>query len=589
MWCLKSGLKCSFLIIAPVCLGGILLVCATPLNAKSNTVPELELVGAPSGLADNIRAHIDVAEESCVINGPQQQLLLGNLKQKVQRAAQAVGYYHLRYTHELIQTSNCWNLALNIEPGEPVIIENIDIVIEGEGRLDPAFLQYLKKDLPVKAGDRLDHGRYEKIKNEFVSIATSHGYFFALFTVAELRIDASEYRADIVLHFDSGQKMQFGQVHYPETVLSAETLGRYTTFETGDAYNEDRLHELQRALDDSQYFDQVRVQPKPEEAAGGQVPVDVELSSRKQHAYQFGVGASTDTGPRTRFSYENRYLNDRGHRLKYDLILSPVRSETKFNYMLPLAKPATQHLDLYTGFLTEETDTSRQDLFTLGAGYTRTSKRNWLQTIFLNFQREDFEVAGTKERIDLLIPGISWSKLKTDDPLYPLYGWRLQSKLRAANENLGSDISFYQAYAAVKTVYKLGPGRILLRLEGGVTEVDDFDRLPASVRFFAGGDNSVRGYDYQSLGPVDENGEVIGGANLLVGSVEYDIRVGGRWALAVFYDRGNAFNDGQVDYKRGVGIGLRWLSPIGPIRVDVARALDNDDDIQLHLSMGPDL
>jgi translocation and assembly module TamA len=172
---------------------------------------------------------------------------------------------------------------------------------------------------------------------------------------------------------------------------------------------------------------------------------------------------------------------------------------------------------------------------------------------------------------------------------------------------LGSDTDFAQAWVSAKHINGFGPlfgvvpllglsrARLLLRAEAGLTEYADFDELPASIRFFAGGDSSVRGYDYQSLGPTDDNGDVSGGPQLLVGSAEVDYRVWRKWAVAAFIDAGNAFylddtpSFGDINFARGVGVGLRWLSPLGPIRFDVAKALDVNQSVRFHLSMGPDL
>lgn len=567
----------------------MLFLFAVPVYAVSNRTPGLTIDGASPALTENIRAYIGIDSESCSFDRPQRLLFVQRLNRDVHQAAKALGFYHLEYASEFIDKDGCWNLHLQVRPGEPVRVNRIDVQVTGSGEQDNAFRKYLADELPVNKGDKLDHSRYEKIKSDLSGIAISRGYFDAEFDVSELRINVGENVANIIIHYDTGQRLSFGEIRFPETVLSEEMLLRYRTFESGSPYNIEQVDELQSVLDDSQYFSRVRVEPKLDETVDGQVPVNVELTPRKQHAFSFGAGASTDTGPRVRFGYENRYLNAYGHRLNYDLTLSPVRSETKLDYKIPLSKPATRHLDLYTGILTEETDSSEQDTFTLGAGYTMALGNNWAQTIFLNYEREDFLVADVEETTDLLMPGVSWTKVKSDDPLYPLRGWRLYARFRTADEALGSDVSFYQTTVSAKTITKWGPGRMLLRVDAGATAVDDFNALPASVRFFAGGDNSVRGYDYESLGPVDENGEVIGGANLLVGSAEYDFRIGRQWSFAVFYDIGNAFDQGEVDYKRGTGFGLRWLSPVGPIRIDVASALDNDNEIRLHLSMGPDL
>jgi translocation and assembly module TamA len=131
---------------------------------------------------------------------------------------------------------------------------------------------------------------------------------------------------------------------------------------------------------------------------------------------------------------------------------------------------------------------------------------------------------------------------------------------------------------------------LITRLDIGRTGIDDFTQLPASLRFFAGGDQSVRGYSYNTLGPTDAQGAVVGGPHLLVGSVEYEHALASKWSAAVFFDQGNALNDFRDPLKKGAGVGVRWRTPIGQIRVDVAAALSEPGrPRRFHISIGPDL
>jgi translocation and assembly module TamA len=173
--------------------------------------------------------------------------------------------------------------------------------------------------------------------------------------------------------------------------------------------------------------------------------------------------------------------------------------------------------------------------------------------------------------------------------MYPTRGWRLFGQFSGAHENLLSDISFAQIYGSAKLVHQFGPGRLLIRGEGATTLADEVLELPFSVRFFTGGDLSVRGYQFGELGATNKEGEVVGGKHLLVGSIEYDFRVRGNWIAAAFFDTGNSFGDfGNMKLKQSAGLGIRWLSPIGPIRFDAARGL-NDGGFRFHITMGPDL
>ncbi|MDF1529045.1 MAG: BamA/TamA family outer membrane protein, partial [Sedimenticola sp.] len=163
-------------------------------------------------------------------------------------------------------------------------------------------------------------------------------------------------------------------------------------------------------------------------------------------------------------------------------------------------------------------------------------------------------------------------------------------ELKGAEEALFSDVRFFQLQAAAKWIYPLGAGRLLIRGDTGLTLTEDFEKLPASYRFFAGGDQSVRGYGYQALGPKNTDGTVVGGRYLLSGSVEYEYPIKDDWSAALFVDAGNAVDGWNEELKRSAGVGLRWRSPVGPIRLDLAIPEDtSEDSFRIHFSMGADL
>ncbi|RYZ94451.1 MAG: outer membrane protein assembly factor, partial [Moraxellaceae bacterium] len=255
----------------------------------------------------------------------------------------------------------------------------------------------------------------------------------------------------------------------------------------------------------------------------------------------------------------------------------------------------------------EETNNTYSNKDTFGVSYTNYQRDHWLHTYAVNVENEDSRLAGVDNFTHLLIPSVTFSRTQTDLSPYPLEGWSLLARASGSPKTLGSSVSYEQLYLRGKYIFPFGGGRFLLRSEFGVTEVNDRDDLPASVRFFAGGGNSVRGYDYKSIGPMEdyrdkETGEkiidektgdykkeVVGGRNLLVNSVEYDYRVRPTWAVAAFFDIGDASDQFKFAFKRGAGLGVRWISPIGPVRIDVARGLDDPKAWNLHISMGPDL
>src|SRR5690606_37200270 len=253
-------------------------------------------------------------------------------------------------------------------------------------------------------------------------------------------------------------------------------------------------------------------------------------------------------------------------------------------------RPAYDKLQLYTGFGEEKLNQAQSQRLATGLNYSTWQGGQWVNSYGLSAEREDYRFGeDPSQRSELIIPSFSTSITNGPQTGYPLHGWSVMGRVKGGSESLGSSTDFLQGYGRIKFIQKFGPGRFLLRVEGGVTEVHNFDELPISLRFFAGGDASVRGYDYKTLGPMNDDEIVVGGSRLLTTSVEYDYRIYGDWAVAVFWDEGNAFN--REDYKRyrGVGTGIRWISPVGPVRIDVAKALDGDKGWRLHLSVGPDL
>ncbi|WP_018954643.1 autotransporter assembly complex protein TamA [Thioalkalivibrio sulfidiphilus] len=567
----------------------VMLLACLPLGTAQAQSPRLNITGVGSELEDNIRVHLSIAREDCELPAWRERPLLRRANDESREALRALGYYRPELEMDFRRTEDCWTLEVRVQPGEPVRVRAVEVTLDGEAGDDPAF-RTLLADAPMKPGDVLRHDRYEQLRNSLTRLAADRGYLDNRIITRELRVHAGEGVADAVIHMDSGVRYRFGIITIEQDILKPEFVDKFLPFEEGEPYDSVRLIDLQQALVDGNYFSDVRVRTETEARADGAVPIRVELTPRPRHAYLAGIGASTDIGPRLRLGYEHRYANRSGHRYNADMEFSPVRSGVGFNYEIPLQEPARERLNLMARYQTEDTDTVRSDLYGLGVSHTRQHDSGWLETRSLVYEREDYTVAGITDRSDLLMPGLSFSRVRADHPVFPRRGWRLYGGVRGAHEDLGSSVSFAQVHGRAKLITPFGPGRLITRGEGGATQADLVTELPSSVRFFAGGDNSVRGYGYQRLGPTNADGEVIGGRHLLTGSVEYEIPLFGKWSAAAFVDSGNAYDRiDDFDPKTGVGLGIRWRSPIGPIRVDIAHPVDGDENFRLHLTMGADL
>jgi translocation and assembly module TamA len=579
---------------------GILIaqVVAPPVAVAAS--PHITINGGPDVLRDNVRHYLSIAEEPC--DAPEWRLkaLLNDAEAEIRNAAEALGFYQLKFTSSLTQQNNCWQLALELTPGPPVNVAQVHVVINGEGYGDGAF-QDLQNNPGLVVGERLNHGIYENLKNRISTLAASRGYFDGKFDTTVIRVDVAKDAAEIELVYDTGPRYRIGEIRIKQDVLREKFVKRYLSFKTGDYYDTDTMLELKSIYNATGYFNIATATPDLQNLHDKTVDVDIVLEERKRHSYAGGIGIATDTGPRIRLGFEDRYVNDRGHSINADMSYSNIKTTAQLYYTIPMKKPSYEFLKIYTGYEKEDTDTLYSNKRTYGTSYSYYRSR-WLHTYAVNIENETSIVGAEPMQFShLLIPSYTLTRTETDGNPYPLRGWSLLGRLSGSPTTLGSDVSYLQGYARAKYIYSFERhGRLLVRTEVGLTQIDGgINELPGSVRFFAGGDNSVRGYDYKSLGPTkkvpDEDDKtklidkVVGGNNLWVGSIEYDYRIKGNWAAAAFYDLGNAADDTHLELKRGVGAGIRYISPIGPVRLDVARALDEPKGWAVHISMGPDL
>lgn len=499
------------------------------------------------------------------------------------------GYYSPDITGELTLSDSVWQATYQIETGEPVLIETVDVQLTGDAEHDEEF-QSLLESFSLATGQQLNHNKYEDAKKSLLRLAASRGYFDGELTRSEVNVYPEKRSATVYLYYKSGVRYRFDTIDYPDTVVGDRLLKKLQPINAGDAYSDSDVLSFRNNLSNSGYFDVVSVRTLREQRADGRVPLQITLVEKPKHLYTAGLGYGTDTGVRLGLGWENRYINDRGHRLQTDARLSQVENSLSADYVMPFWSETINSIGFNTEFKQQDTDTSESQSYAVGSYYQR-QRFGWDETGSIKLLQEDFDVSDDSESALLLIPGISWSRTWADNTLYTRHGGRLSLSLSGASESLLSDISFGQVTLRGKYIRSIGESsRIITRAAIGATEVSDFEQFPSSLRFFAGGDSSIRGYDYQSLGPEGDDGEVEGGRYLAVGSIEYENMFLGDWGGAVFTDFGNAYNSFSDPIEYSVGIGVRWRSPVGLIRVDVAKGLsDTDEGIALHIVIGPDL
>ncbi|GAB6067244.1 autotransporter assembly complex family protein [Methylothermus subterraneus] len=566
------------------------LAFAAEFLAAAERQPEIRIEGVTGELRRNVQVQLSLADETCSAPRWRVQNAFAAAESQIRKALRALGYYRPVIRSQFAFTLACWQAYFLIEPGPRVRLAEVDVEVFGEAKDDPKFQEWLAK-LSLKPGDFLHHGHYEDLKRRLLDLAAQEGYFDARLVKHELNVDPARNLAWIRLHLDSGRRYSNGQIDIQQEILDPSFVRRYLPFRPGDPYSAPLLTQAYQALTDSGYFEDVEVRALPEQAQNLQVPIRIRLLARKRHFFKAGVGFDTNTGPRGTLGYENRRLNRLGHRLEFLGRLSLVRSELGAAYRIPWTDPAKETLSLQTGYLHERTDTLRSDSAGLGVRFFHP-RQALKETLGMDLKYESSRIHGGGAQAALfLVPTGQWSYVHADDVLRPKRGFKTDLTLRAGSALVGGPARFLQAQGYAKGVYQFPwQGRVLTRLELGATWTDRFAKLPATYRFFTGGDTSVRGYGYKRLGPKNQAGEVIGGRYLGVVSLEYEQPFWKNFGAAVFADAGNAFLRLTEPIQIGAGLGLRWYSPLGPLRLDLAVPLSKPGfGLRVHVSMGAEL
>jgi translocation and assembly module TamA len=312
------------------------------------------------------------------------------------------------------------------------------------------------------------------------------------------------------------------------------------------------------------------------------------------------VFLDTDIGFGVRGGLQRRWLNDKGHKLKVDVQVAQKLKTASVVYSIPLPGPNNRSYNFGVNYLNENTDTTVSHTESLVAnetrewmGFTRTLGLHLLTGTFDILDPNGNPALEEHGNTTLLYPELVLERKRADDPLFVRDGYSLTLTARGGPQ-LISATDFIQVRADGKYIKGIGKNqRLIFRASVGATQVGDFDKLPPELRFFAGGDRTIRGYSYQTIGPQNSQGLIIGGQDLVVGSAEYEYYFTRNWGVAVFTDAGDAFT-GFNTYKThiGSGLGLRYRSPVGMIRVDLGTPINDPEGrtgVELHLTIGPDL
>lgn len=565
--------------------GLLVLAALLPLPALAKI--EILIPEVSEAIQTNVRAFLSLTRyaERDDVTDEVMKRLQRRIVAETRQALEPLGYYEPEVSYDVQKSGELWRVTIRIEPGRPVRLSEVNVNVIGPGANDRTIQELLAAE-EIKPGLRLNHGTYERVKGSLVRAAKNEGYLDAKLTKHDLVIDRTERRANVDLEADTGERYSFGEIEIAQDVITDEAMRRLLRMKPGDPYTLDTLLRTQYVLDDTQYFSIVDIESGNPDRDSRTVPVTVSAEPSRKHRYAASVGYGTDTKVRGKFTWDNRRVNKDGHKFKLELLGSAIVKDLTGRYAVPVMDIALEKLE-FTGTVREEElgDTFSQRA-EVSSGLTQVLGR-WQRVLQMRLSNETTtEADGTASTNFYVLPSISYSTM----PSYIVGGRKrpyfFSAELRGSPETLGSDASFLQLRMRGERVFDLGElWHLHLRSELGISRIAATSDLPASQRFFAGGEGSVRGFALNELSPRDEQGRTIGGRNLATGTVEIVRDLPRNFGVAAFYDVGNAFDDFSdplLEYSAGIGV--RYSIAVASFGVDVAQALSESGRTpRLHL------
>jgi translocation and assembly module TamA len=573
----------------------LLALMAMPLQASI----KVSVDGVDSDLKQNVLTFLSVEryKSRTDVDDDTMMRLFNRIDGEVRSALRPYGHYDPKVNSDYKRDGNDWHVTINIDPGAPVRVRHISIVIQGEGAQDPAF-DAIRKQTALREGMKLNHGIYEQVKSSLTNTAAANGYLSSrlLEDQDRLLVDTTALTASIDLVLVTGPRYRFGSITIEQQVIRPELMRRFLRFREGDPYSLSELLRTQFALDDSLYFATVDVSPDPPDEKSLTVPI--RISATKSHSqYSIGGGYGTDTSIRGTLGWTNTRVNDRGHRFRMELKASSVTQRLDARYDIPIGDPALERFSvesIISGDKLSDLDTTE---YSIKPSVTNVSG-HWQRITSLSLTRTTTDDGESKKTSNLLVPGIAMASVPEGFLGEALFSRTFYAELIGSHKALGSDSDFLRLLIQSERVFDLASKwHLLLRGEIGASLVKNFDDLPGIYRFFAGGDRSVRGFAYNSLSPEElvtlRDGttelQKTGGHHLITGTVEFVHDLPRNLAIATFFDFGNAFNKFGDPLKYAAGVGVRYRLPVVSLGLDVAQPLSGSGGPRFSLNISPKL
>ena len=539
------------------------------------------------------------------------------LEASLTKGLRAFGYFMpgFEYSSDSLSVWRSDDIDLNVVAGPQATIKYFDfkndlgidfkkplaIQFKGNNAIPQRLIEQLSNTQIKLLNKPLISSVYETQKSVLQSIAVSLGYFDFKWVEHEIKVEAKKAEASVIWEIQFGKRYQFGELSFIAEDRGAELVESVKPFKTGDWFSQAELAKFTQRVRQTAYFDSVIVRPNKEKKTfvnnQPQVPIELILKSKPKDAFRFGVGFATDTGARVTTNWQRPWVNLRGHSVSSSMYLSRQEQTFDLGYTVPMANPLNDFFKFQFGAKRISENQTESRIYTLALQRQLGAKQenDWNKVISIKYEREDFTQGfAEQQQSELLVPGFSLNRVRKNDDIFVTNGDRQLATIEGASDALLSDINLAKITLSTKWIRTFDKHRLIARADVGALTSSDFESVPSSLRFFAGGDQSIRGFGLDELGQtrLNENGklELIGGRYLNVASIEYAYSVSDKWRAAVFADAGGANAKFVDEIAKGFGAGVHWLSPVGTIRLYLARGISGTEkNWRVHFSIGPGL
>lgn len=508
------------------------------------------------------------------------------------RVLRSEGYYGASVDSRVENVGNRANLLIVVRPGTRYMIDAVSVTFrtEGEERTIEGVAAPLPKGAAARSEDVL------AAEYRVLTALGDKGFPFALADERQVVIDHALKTAVVHYVIDPGPEVEFGPVVYDGAERTEESyLSRLIPWPEGGAVRRSHMDEFRSRLQGTGLFTSVSVGVKQDDVSEGSVPVAVDLEETPPRRIELGAGYSTGEGFDVEASWTHKNAWGRGENLKFSTVIGETEQTVSASLRKPHFRRFGQSSILRSRFGREDTPAYKAHLLEAFAGIERRFNDRFVGSIGLSGKATQVREDGERDEFVLAgVPlGIGFDT--SNSLLDPRRGVRVHFRVQPNISLINDSFVFVTNELKASGYWQLkGLDNVVFaaRTRIGATFGPANERIPLPERFFAGGGGSVRGFPYQALGTLDDDGDPIGGRSVAEVAFETRVRVSETISLVPFVDGGAVYNDTLPEFgsfRWGTGLGVRYHTSIAPVRLDVAFPLgrrEGENVVAIYLSIG---